>query len=138
MVPGEPLIVLDTAHNAASAAALAATLHARGEASRTLVVACSKDKDYAAIAQALVPVFDRIVITEYQNNPRAVPRDELAQVFRAATCRHPHLAIEVAPTPVTALEHALRATPPAGLVCITGSFFLTAELRPVVLTARQT
>ncbi len=137
VVPGEPLVVLDTAHNAASAAALATTLGNRGELPRTLVVACSRDKDFAAIAHALVPVFRRIVVTQYQDNPRAVPYEQLAQVFRDAAQDGQNVAIDLMPTPADAWRHAIEVTPNTGLVCITGSFFLAAELRPVVLARRS-
>lgn len=130
LVPGEPVTVIDTAHNAASAAALSATLAARCEVPRTLVVSCSKDKDFAAIAESLVPVFERVIVTEYQTNPRVVPAEELAEVFRTAS---PNVAIEVVTNPLEAWSRAKEVTPTTGLICITGSFFLAAELRPAVL-----
>ncbi len=134
---GEPTVVLDTAHNAASAAALATTLAGRAEPSRTLVVACSKDKDYAEIARALVPVFDRIVVTEYQSNPRVVPHAELAKVLREAAADDANIEIEVVPSPIDAVRQATEVTPADGLVCIAGSFYLTAELRPMMLEGLQ-
>jgi dihydrofolate synthase/folylpolyglutamate synthase len=138
LVPGEPLVVLDTAHNAASAAALATTLAARCEVPRTLVIACSRDKDFAAIATALVPHFERILITEYQSNPRVVPRDELAAAFRAVADSGGTAAIELFATPTEAWNRALEVTPKQGMIAIAGSFFLAAELRPVVLGERGT
>lgn len=134
LLPGKPVTVLDTAHNAASAAALAATLAVRCEVPRTLVVSCSKDKDFAAIAGALTPVFERVLITEYQTNPRVVPAEQLAEVFRQAA---PQVAIEIVKSPYEAWHRANQVTPADGLICITGSFFLAAELRPVVLSERK-
>lgn len=126
---GKPLVVLDTAHNQASAAALANTLKSRTERPRTLIVSCSHDKDVAAIAAALAPVFDHIILTEYQQNPRVVPAAELQAAF-APLANH---ALEVIKLPPQAWGRALETTPPEGLICIAGSFFLTAELRPVVI-----
>lgn len=133
LVPGGPIAVLDTAHNAASAQALAETLSLRPEMPRTLVVSCSRDKDFAAIAEALVGVFERVIVTEYQSNPRVVPRDELAEVFRQAAVDEPGTMVELATTPEAAWRRALEVTPAEGLVAIAGSFFLAAELRPVLL-----
>ena len=137
VVPGEPIVVLDTAHNESSAAALAATLSARNESSKTLVVACSTDKDTAAIARELAPVFDRVVVTEYLDNPRAKSRDELASEF-AATIAELQLTVDrhIAATPLEAWRLAQQLTPRDGLICVAGSFYLTAELRPVVLSER--
>ena len=84
-LPARPAVVIDTAHNQASARALAEALaelppHGR----RTLIVAASSDKDVMAILQELVPFFDRVVATQYQDNPRAVPADEMAEMVRTA------------------------------------------------------
>lgn len=140
LLPGEPQVVLDTAHNAASAAALATTLAARNALPRTLVIACSTDKDVAAIAAALAPVFERIVVTQYLDNPRATPREELAETFRKALKDSAgggtQTQLEVATTPCEAWQRALEITPSQGTVCVAGSFYLTAELRPVVLAQR--
>lgn len=133
LLPGEPATVLDTAHNAASAAALSATLAARCEVPRTLVVSCSKDKDFAAIASSLTTVFERVIVTEYQTNPRVVPAEQLADVFRETA---PHVVLEIVKSPLDAWRRAKEVTPSDGLICITGSFFLAAELRPVVLKER--
>lgn len=141
IVSGKPLVVLDTAHNAASAAALATTLAARTALPRTLVVACSTDKDVAAIAEALAPVFQRIVVTEYLDNPRAMPREQLAETFRRALNSssgggtQPQL--EIVDTPRQAWQRALEITPSEGTLCVAGSFYLTAELRGVVLAQRD-
>lgn len=135
LVPGRPLVVLDTAHNAASAAALASTLRLRNELPRTLVVSCSRDKDFAAIADALAGGFERVIVTEYQSNPRVVPGDELAEVFRHAMADQPGSEVELAATPEAAWRRAVELTPREGLIAIAGSFFLAAELRPVVLNS---
>jgi len=141
IVPGQPLVVLDTAHNAASAAALAATLAARSALPRTLIVACSTDKDVAAIAEALTPLFARIVVTQYLDNPRATPREELAETFRKTIRSNKGAEIEtqleVAATPNQAWQRAVEITPTQGTICVAGSFYLTAELRPVVLAGHR-
>src|SRR5262249_2580893 len=76
---GRPAVVIDAAHNQASARALVEALaelpkHWR----RTLLISISSDKDVAAILRELVPFFDRVVTTRYQENPRAVAAEELA------------------------------------------------------------
>jgi dihydrofolate synthase / folylpolyglutamate synthase len=153
-IPGEPAAVLDVAHNPASARALVAALaeFPLGDR-RTLVLSVSADKDVRAIVRELAPHFDRFVVTQYCENPRAVPADkladmvqeELAQLKRAesrvagvdghrgaAGVGKPP-AITVCPTPAEAWQAVSRVAEPGELVCITGSFFLVAEMRPLVL-----
>jgi len=142
----EVVVVLDVAHNPASARAL---VNALGElpppSRRTLILSISRDKDVRAIVAELTPHFDRMLVTQYQENPRAVRVDELAAIVReiaasvweaspTPTVVPPEVTIRL--TPADAWEHARESALPGELVCITGSFFLAAELRPLVLAAQ--
>ncbi len=136
LLPGEPAVVLDTAHNEASAAALAAALRDYFPPPRTLVIACSKDKDIAAIVRQLGGTFDRVLTTRYLENSRSVDEVQLAEMFReavAAQSIRPTPVVASYPTPQATLEAAFDATPSTGLICVTGSFFLAAELRTELL-----
>ena len=140
VIPGEPAIVIDTAHNPASARALVETLaEFPAPSRRTLIVSISLDKDVRAIVAQLALSFDRFIITQYQDNPRAVPAERLAGMFRDAIARDPASAsnIEViqAELPVDAWRHAQETAISGERICIAGSFFLAAELRPMVLSA---
>jgi dihydrofolate synthase/folylpolyglutamate synthase len=127
---GRPLVVVDGAHNAASAEALAATLRACFPPSRrTLVFGTTRDKDLAAQLRALLPLFDAVVVTQYVENPRALPPAEVADAVAAIRGAPPEVAAE----PASALELARRRTAPDGLICVTGSLFLAAEARAVLL-----
>jgi dihydrofolate synthase / folylpolyglutamate synthase len=132
VIPGRPTIVLDTAHNAASARALVEALREISPQKRgTLILSVSRDKDVPAIVRELAPNFDRIVVTQYQENSRAMPTDALAELFREA-CGHRR--VTACAMPHDAWLEALKQTEPDELVCIAGSFFLAAELRPIVLS----
>jgi dihydrofolate synthase/folylpolyglutamate synthase len=129
IIAGAPTIVLDTAHNAASARALVEALAELPQpARRTVILSISRDKDVRAIVEELAPHFDRFVVTQYQENPRAVPAESLAKIVRAALAgRTAEVAVVAAPS--QAWQHVQQTSLPAELVCITGSFFLAAELR---------
>lgn len=128
---GTPTIVLDTAHNEASAHALAKALAEMPVAGRrTLILAASRDKDVPAIVRELVPNFDRTIVTQYRENPRAVVADELAAIVRDAV---PACEVRVCALPREAWEFVRGSAEPDELVCIAGSFYLAAELRPVLL-----
>jgi dihydrofolate synthase/folylpolyglutamate synthase len=135
---GWPDVVIDTAHNQASARALVATLaelprHRR----RTLILSVSSDKDVTAILQELVPFFDQVVATQYQNNPRAVPAEELAELVRTAIGQSDGLRkceVTICTMPREAWAMVCHNACANELVVIAGSFFLAAELRPLVIS----
>jgi len=136
-LPGQPNVLLDTAHNSASARALVRALGEFASAGRgTLILSVSQDKDVRAIVRELAPHFDRLVVTQYQENPRAVPAVELADLVRAECGRNTEMQVEVSPTPREAWQRACHDAGAGELVCIAGSFYLAAELRSLVL-ARQ-
>ncbi len=128
---GRPNVVLDTAHNLASSQALVSALDELAPAGRrTLILSVSCDKDVRAIVGQLVPHFDRVVVTQYQDNPRAVPAGELAVLVRTAGSQ---ARVEVCTQPREAWDLVCRSAEPNELVCVAGSFYLAAELRPLVL-----
>lgn len=134
----DPTIVLDVAHNVASAEALVEVLQAQfTEADRTLLVAVSRDKDVAGIVRTLVPHFSRIVVTEYCENPRAVPTAKLTEIVRQEVDRisGDHAVTEVLqePDPLQAWKKVQATLRTGSLACVTGSFFIAAELRRVLL-----
>jgi dihydrofolate synthase / folylpolyglutamate synthase len=118
-------VILDGAHNPHGARALAATL--RG-VRPVLVIAVSADKDVRAIASALVPEVRAVIATRYQQE-RALPPDELAQIFREVS---PALAVEAAPDLDAALARARTIGAP---ILIAGSLFIVGEARTLLLGA---
>jgi dihydrofolate synthase / folylpolyglutamate synthase len=134
VVGRHPTIVLDVAHNVASVEALAESLQQSFACrERTLVFASSRDKDAAGMLRVLVPHFARIVVTQFQENPRAVPVEQLVELCcqELRTLNRPageeHL--QARPLPADAWQLARRWTPHDGLLCVAGSVFIVAELR---------
>jgi dihydrofolate synthase/folylpolyglutamate synthase len=134
--------VIDTAHNPASARALIATLAELPPATRrTLIVSISHDKDVPAVVRELAPHFERIIVTQYQDNPRAVPVGELSTTFaESLTSSAPGSAgvsrpveLLTSSTPSTAWHTAVDSATLGERICIAGSFFLAAEMRPMIL-----
>jgi dihydrofolate synthase/folylpolyglutamate synthase len=131
IIAGERTVVIDTAHNAASARALVEALDELPTPSRrTLILSISRDKDVTAIVEQLVRHFDRFVITQYRENPRAVPAESLAEIVRSLLGGRA-AELTVVATPPEAWQYVRRSAMPSELVCIAGSFFLAAELRRV-------
>ncbi|MFI5457110.1 MAG: bifunctional folylpolyglutamate synthase/dihydrofolate synthase [Isosphaerales bacterium] len=126
----DPWLVIDGAHNAASAAALAETLHTCfPPARRTLIFGTSREKDLNGQLQALIPCFDTVIATRYIENPRSVPPEAIVAAVFELTGHSARTAAD----PAEALDLAYRLAGSDSLICVTGSLFLAAEARAIVL-----
>jgi dihydrofolate synthase / folylpolyglutamate synthase len=126
VVARHPTVVLDAAHNAASIEALVEVLDESFSAGRRwLVFATTQEKDLRGMLARLLGRFDQVLFTRYLNNPRSVPPEELQTLAAELTgVRHP-----VCADPATAWDVIHRNVNPDDLICITGSFFIAAEMR---------
>lgn len=129
-----PTVVLDAAHNWASIQALLETLDEGFPARRrVLVFATSRDKDADGLLRRLLPRFDTIVLTQFLDNPRAVPAEDLHRRVREVF----GVPVHTTPDPSTAWRLARRLAGPEDLICVTGSFFIAAEIRELIIDAPQ-
>jgi len=125
-----PTVIVDAAHNWASAKALVATLrHDFAQHRRILVFATTRDKDIRGQLRLLLPEFETVILTRYVDNPRSVPPQELHAMVSALS----HQPAHVTEDPVAAWRLARRLADPDDMIVVTGSFFLVAELRDVIL-----
>lgn len=130
VVSRKPEIVLDSAHNVTSIDALIDTVVNEFQAKRRyLIFSASKDKNAKELLRKLHPHFRTAILTQYQNNPRAIPAEELGKCFRSVA----NFDGIVCPKPLDALETAFDMAGEDELICITGSFFLAAELRQSIM-----
>ena len=107
--------MIDGAHNAASALALADTLRTCfPPARRTLIFGTTRDKDLLGQLRALLPEFDVVIATRYVDNPRYVPPETIVAAISeltghsARTAADPAEALELAQTTDTAERLDLR------------------------------
>lgn len=130
VVSRQPLIVLDCAHNVASALALVRTLQTSfPPARRLLIFAGSSDKDLAGMFRVLSPHFAHAFLTRYTTNARSVPAENLAELLRA----NGDLPATLYPTSAEAYHAARAAAAPDDMIVITGSVFLAGELHPLLV-----
>jgi dihydrofolate synthase/folylpolyglutamate synthase len=130
VVGRRPLVVLDCAHNVASAECLCDTLRdSFPPGRRRLIFAGSSDKDLAGMLRVLAPHFTHIYFTRFGNSPRGEPVEQLAHMLEKFS-DVPHT---ICATPAAAWEAARGAAGPDELICITGSVFLAGELRPLLV-----
>jgi len=120
-----PWIVVDGAHTAASARALARSIEGLPRRRAHIVLSISAGKDLSAILDALLPLADRLTVTRAEP-ARSLAPEEIAAAARAAT---PGLAMRVVPNPHLALRAAREAAEPDSLLVATGSVYLAGIAR---------
>lgn len=119
----DPLTIVDGAHNASAARALASTLTScLGMRRVSLVLGMSEDKEARAFIAELSPLVDRAVVT------RARHARAMEPVRLQAALQEAGVPAEVAPTPAAAVCHAWSALPDDGVVLVTGSLFLVGDV----------
>lgn len=137
-----PWRLIDTAHNPDSVAATLSALdvHFPGQR-RTIVLATSRDKDAEAMLRLVLGRCQRVILTQYHSNPRALPIEELVAAARRVAsepaAEDPAVEGRVAPaatellsaeTPLAAWRLAVELAGTDEVICATGSFFQAAEL----------
>lgn len=126
IIPGQPTLVLDVAHNPHSVAALTANLDAMGYFPTThAVFGAMADKDLGPMLAKIGPVIDRWYFTDLPT-PRAESAAGLQQKWNALQIvaggrREVHASTHA--TPAEALQAALSAADPADRIIVFGSFY---------------
>ena len=126
-----PLVILDVAHNGASADRVAETITAVAPGQKwTLVFGAFMDKDVEGMYRALLPHADRLILTQ-SASPRAFAPNVLAAKAREAGFSAP---IEVIVSAADAVSHAVQVAESEGRVLVTGSVALIGEIRDSLVT----
>ena len=128
IVPGQPTLVLDVAHNPHAVATLVHNLDQMGFFPRThAVFGAMRDKDLGAMLCRTMPLVDCWHFSDLPT-PRAASARELHQLHATlladGQCRGPGpVSAECHPRPFLALRAALEAADPADRIVVFGSFF---------------
>jgi dihydrofolate synthase/folylpolyglutamate synthase len=124
VVPGEPVIVLDVAHNPHAAAALARNLDQMGFYSRThAVFGAMADKDIEGVVRPLMPLVDTWHLCDLPT-ARAAQAIDLERVLaRLVPVGTGADRVRRHADPRSALNAALGAADPADRIIAFGSFF---------------
>lgn len=122
IVPGQPTLVLDVAHNPHAVAALTANLDAMGFYPTThAVFGAMGDKDLAPMLAKIGPLVDRWYFTDLPT-PRAAPADALLRTWQATPGRRDVPASTHA-DPMAAFRAAVAAAEPTDRILVFGSFY---------------
>lgn len=122
IVPGQPTLVLDVAHNPHAVAALAANLDAMGFYPTThAVFGAMGDKDLPTMLAKIGPLADRWYFTDLPT-PRAASAQSLLQQWQAVPGRR-EVPASTHSSPAEALRAAVAAAEPADRILVFGSFY---------------
>lgn len=129
---GNNYIIADGAHNRASAHELALTLaQVFPNALVQFIFGASTDKDIAGMLQELLPHAAAFIFTQ-AHHARAASPEALARLAA------PYLVpIHTAPTLLEALLVARHLASPTDVICVTGSLFIAAEAREIILREQE-
>ncbi len=124
-----PLIILDGAHNEASASVLVETVKHNFPAKKIIIVlGISRDKNIKGIAREFFPVADKLILTR-ADNPRAARPDDILSAGK-------EFLKDKSAVLTRSVEEALKIvyshTPQDSLVLVTGSLFVAGEARAII------
>lgn len=128
ILPGNPRVILDVAHDPLSARALAKTLQEHFSPQRTVVLFSSMaDKDMCTILKELLPVMDILVMTE-----AASPRVASVSMAEKFFVDRDSLTVFSEPDVSRAYLKAVELAGPDGRLLITGSFALIGAIKSIL------
>ena len=126
IIPGQPTVVLDVAHNPHSVAALTANLDAMGYFPTThAVLGAMADKDLAPMLAKVGPLIDRWYFCDLPT-PRAETASSLQQKWNAVqmvTANLRQVQTSLHANPQAAFDAAVAAAEPADRIIVFGSFY---------------
>jgi len=121
--------ILDVAHNPAGAWALRAGLSGLEESRpRTLIFSCLRDKPMAEMAQILFPLFEQVILAPIHSS-RAAAMEDLEAAAKATG----NMAVKT--DSVRQAVETARERGAGGVVVVSGSVYLVAEARSLLLDA---
>ena len=132
-LPNGAVVIIDGAHNKASAAALLEAVQSFHVHEKTpikrkiLLFGSTLGKDVHGMFEVLLPFFDEIWISQCSTSPRAIPVDTLLELVQNTACKPQNVTVMA--TPQEASEHLRQTTNENDFVCITGSLYFAAEMR---------
>ena len=124
MVPQDPRVLLDGAHNPAAALTLAQNLkQARNHGRLILVMGVMADKDVDTILARLLPLAQMVIFTQPQYFRAATPRDlaRRAQPYGLEILQTPRVA--------AAVQQAQSLAGPDDQIVVTGSLYTVGEAK---------
>lgn len=121
----EHLLILDGAHNPQKLSAFANRIQRENKAPVTIILALGEHKDVRKCLEAIKPITQRIIATEYFTKQQDIPVHPQPAVEIAKICKELGIEVSVHGSPKNALEEAVNFAEP---IAATGSFYLLSEI----------
>ncbi|WP_366924079.1 bifunctional folylpolyglutamate synthase/dihydrofolate synthase [Metallumcola ferriviriculae] len=132
LIAGHPPVLVDAAHNFDGALTLAGALRDYfPEEKIVLLIGMLADKEREKVLGVLAPLAEKIVITK-PNSPRAGRWQQMGEEARRYTQQ-----VVIEENIAQAANLAIQAAGTTHLLCITGSFYMVAEVRKHILESRN-
>ncbi len=130
IIPGQPMLVLDVAHNPHSVAALTENLDAMGFFPCThAVFGAMADKDVGSMLARITPLIDSWYFTDLPT-PRAATGEVLKGKWEAINTRK-DVTANTYSSPELALQAAIERADPADRIVVFGSFYTVGGILKV-------
>ena len=127
IIQTNPLVILDGAHNSDKLNNLIEFIKQQKYKKLYLILGFAHTKNYNSSLKKLLAISNKIYLTRFLVTFRKSA--ELRELYKRSKKIKPNLAMAVHNDPWQALQSALKLAKKDDLVLITGSFFLTGELR---------
>jgi dihydrofolate synthase/folylpolyglutamate synthase len=131
VVSERPLVLVDGAHNVEGAKALSKYVHEFISLPCVLVFAVMKDKNIQKLSEILFPLAHTVICTRFPYFKAASPEDIQRQASRFQG------RIVSQPDVPQAVQTALQAASPDGVVLVAGSLFLVGEIKKIFDSAKE-
>jgi len=132
VLANDPRVIVDAAHTAESARALAGALEELAPDGFDLLLSVSGDKNLDALLEALLPRSQCVWATRSEPT-RSLPADELGlRVERKARALGLPITVQIDPDPESAARRARSALAPDRRLCAAGSVYLAGIARRVL------
>ncbi|MFW0837567.1 MAG: bifunctional folylpolyglutamate synthase/dihydrofolate synthase [Candidatus Komeilibacteria bacterium] len=127
IMQNKPTVMLDGAHNPAKIQALSDYLHANKKRVDYLIIGVSANKDWRNILKIIAPESKKIILTRFITSRRSTASPlKMKQYLKKY---FPRKQVEIYWDPLDALEDILQQAKKSDFILITGSMYLTGELR---------
>jgi dihydrofolate synthase/folylpolyglutamate synthase len=124
-----PWLVLDVAHNGASAESLAQALQSLFDFDKLILIfGAFSDKDVTRMFQVLLPITSHLILVQ-AINPRAFSTEQLAEMARSFGYSG---ELDMIPPTQEALVRAEAIAGPRDLICVTGNLAIVGEMRSIL------
>jgi dihydrofolate synthase/folylpolyglutamate synthase len=133
LLGGKPAVLLDGAHNRASAACLKQAIKNNFPGrSLTLILGVLKDKDIRGIVRELEGISERVILTSLPGIARSERPEKIAFFFEDKSKILKHST-----APAEALDAALTFSRQQDLILVTGSMVLVGEMMRILKSEKE-